>query len=184
MERQAAWSAQAALQLALSTLLRLFAPFLPFVTEEVWSWWQEGSVHTAPWPDASVLRDAAADGEPQAFAIAAEVLGAVRRAKTEAKRSLRWPVDEIVVVDHEPRVKALESVQDDVREASNAAELAVAVGADPSIAVTLDDGRGRTRRIALHPLPHPSPLNATWYGRFPGLLAARLRALDDGAAAR
>ena len=134
---EAAWSAQAALQLALSTLLRLFAPFLPFVTEEVWSWWQEGSVHTAPWPDASVLRDAAADGEPQAFAIAAEVLGAVRRAKTEAKRSLRWPVDEIVVVDHEPRVKALESVQDDVREASNAAELAVAVGADPSIAVTL-----------------------------------------------
>lgn len=38
------------------------------------------------------------------------------------------------------------------------------------------DGSARTLR--LHPLPHPSPLNATWYKRFPQLLITRLRQLD------
>jgi uracil-DNA glycosylase len=47
---------------------------------------------------------------------------------------------------------------------------------EASIDVTLSGEKDR--RITLHPLPHPSPLNATWYGRVPGLLAARLQALD------
>ncbi|CAB4800271.1 MAG: valine--tRNA ligase [Actinobacteria bacterium] len=133
----AARSGQAALQLALSTLLRLFAPFLPYVTEEVWSWWQCGSVHRAPWPDASELRDAAADGNPLAYAMGAEVLSAARRAKTEAKRSLKWAVDAIDVADTAPRTEAFQSVLDDVREAANATSVSVTVGTEASVNVTL-----------------------------------------------
>jgi uracil-DNA glycosylase len=36
---------------------------------------------------------------------------------------------------------------------------------------------GSQRELRLHPLPHPSPLNATWYRRFPELLAAKLKKL-------
>jgi valyl-tRNA synthetase len=133
----AAASAQATLQLTLSTLLRLFAPFLPFVTEEIWSWWQSGSVHTAPWPDASELRSHAADGDPLAFAMGAEVLSAARRAKTESKRSLKWPVDLIAVSDSGARAAALQSVVADVQEAANATSVTIDLADESVVIVTL-----------------------------------------------
>ncbi|WP_447895031.1 uracil-DNA glycosylase family protein [Vreelandella sp. GE22] len=49
---------------------------------------------------------------------------------------------------------------------------------ESSIDVTLEDGKGEARSVTLHPLPHPSPLNQTWYTRFPGLLKQRLAQLD------
>ena len=83
-------SAQAALQAALSIQLRLFAPILPFVTEEVWSWWREGSIHLQVWPGAGELSEIA--GQPAVLETAAEALSYLRKAKSEAKVSMRTEI--------------------------------------------------------------------------------------------
>ena len=82
-------SAKLALGIATDTLLRLFAPFLPFVTEEVWSWWRQGSVHRATWPTAEAAAAHAADGQAGALDAVADVLVFIRKAKSDAKKSMR-----------------------------------------------------------------------------------------------
>jgi valyl-tRNA synthetase len=115
---QAAASVSLALRLSLSAFQRLFAPFLPFVSEEVWSWWQQGSVHRAPWPDAAELAGAATgaerNGEEMALAVAADVLREVRKAKSQARRPMRAPVLRVVVRDTAQRLQALELGSDDL----------------------------------------------------------------------
>ncbi|HEV8564303.1 MAG TPA: valine--tRNA ligase [Actinomycetota bacterium] len=126
---EGAASAVAALQLALDVVLRLFAPFLAFVTEEVWSWWRMGSIHRAPWPTADDL-SAGAAGEPAVYGVAAEVLGAVRKEKALRKVSLRAGVDRVVVHDTPERLARLALAERDVREAGNIASLQTAESAD------------------------------------------------------
>lgn len=109
-------SAHVALRRALSIYLRLFAPFLPFVTEEVWSWWREGSVHRAPWPaDAEVEEDGA---DAAVLDAAAQVLSVVRRTKSEARVSMRAPVESIVIRCSATTAEMLHSVEGDLAAAA------------------------------------------------------------------
>ena len=96
----AAVSARFALRSALQVLQQLFAPFMPFVAEEVWRWWHKGSVHTSAWPKSGRLRAAAGGVGALPGAVAAAVLGEVRRAKSEAKRPLRTEVLRATVIDN------------------------------------------------------------------------------------
>jgi valyl-tRNA synthetase len=112
-----AGSANSALVAALSVLLRLFAPFQPFVTEEVWSWWHEGSVHRADWPTSQELLSligGADESAAPALERAALVLGEVRKTKSEAKRKLSTPVTRLVVRDTADRLGALRTAQADL----------------------------------------------------------------------
>ncbi len=138
-------SARGALAAALSVQLRLLAPFLPYVTEEAWSWWQDGSVHRSAWPTSEELVPAAhahQDGSPlgavtDVVAVTSEVLGAVRRAKTAARRSMRSRVALLEVVDLPDRLAALRAARDDLVDAGGVDELVLREGEPPSIAVTL-----------------------------------------------
>jgi valyl-tRNA synthetase len=137
----AAASAQRALSLALSTLLRLFAPFLPFATEEVWSWWQTGSIHRASWPDAASLRAAAGEGDPLVLEEVAEVLARVRKAKSDVKASMRAAVDRVDVKGPAERLARLRRAERDLREAGGIATLDLTETAEFRVDVTLATGR-------------------------------------------
>jgi valyl-tRNA synthetase len=113
-----------ALRISLSVFQRLFAPFLPFVTEEVWSWWKQGSVHRAAWPEAAELSAEAASGgiaeeEELALEVSAAVLAEVRKAKSQAKRPMRAPVARLVVRDTPERLEALALGAGDLGEAGS-----------------------------------------------------------------
>ncbi|QIK61933.1 valine--tRNA ligase [Leucobacter viscericola] len=97
-EGQAQASAVTALRAALKVFVRLFAPFLPYATEEVWSWFGEGSVHLAEWPVSSELTSlAGADADPGLLGLVGGALVGIRGAKTDAKASQKTPVTLAVV---------------------------------------------------------------------------------------
>ncbi len=134
MGLERASSARATLASSLSVMLRLFAPFTPFVTEEVWSWWQDGSIHRAPWPEPTM---ASSPAVPAVYSSAVELLAAVRRAKSEAKVSPRAPVARVSFRGPVETIDALALVEDDLRAAQNISELVSYPSGETAVQVEL-----------------------------------------------
>jgi valyl-tRNA synthetase len=124
-------------------LLRLFAPFLPFVTEEVWSWWREGSIHRAPWPSAVELMslltdnsDPARQCDARAYELATDILFAVRRQRSEARQPLKVPIRHVTVKDQAGVVGLMSLVEADLKSALRVQAFESEVGEPRTIVVT------------------------------------------------
>ena len=133
-------SARAAFVLALSTQLRLLAPFLPYVTEEVWSWWQAGSIHRSAWPTVDELPDG---GDPEVLSAAAQVLSGIRGAKSNAKVSQKTEVTSVTVTGPKWALDAAQATLTDLRAAGNATgEFTFVAGtAEVAVDATLADAQ-------------------------------------------
>jgi valyl-tRNA synthetase len=141
--REGAASANSAMLVALSSLLRLFAPFLPFVSEEVWSWWRPGSVHRASWPTPEEIVDAIGgedEAAVQVFTQAQAALGEVRRIKAIGKRPVKAAIDRAVLPAH---FLPLEPAAHDFRAAAHIRDLVFEQVEEPQLT------------FAVEPVPEP-----------------------------
>ena len=130
-----AGSANTALRAALSVMLRLFAPFLVFVTDEVWSWWQPGSIHQAPWPTSEELlsqladnSDATRQADERAYQWATDLLFEVRKQRSEAKQPLKVPIARVTVKAEAEAVALMPVVEADLKAALRVKAFELSVG--------------------------------------------------------
>jgi len=118
-------SAVLALREALGVLVRLFAPFIPFAAEEVWSWWQEGSVHQSAWPASSEL----SGSNPELLDLASAALVLIRKSKSDAKLSMKAEIERMELIGP----TALKQLSADLKDVGKIRALELIAG--PSLAV-------------------------------------------------
>lgn len=127
-------SAVASLRLGLSVLLRLFAPTLPYITEEIWSWSFAAesapdaaehdaarSIHAAAWPGAADFRGIDAPAHAESFETAVAALAAINKAKADAEVSMGREVESLALSGPSATIAILEGVASDVLSAARVA---------------------------------------------------------------
>lgn len=126
-------SAIAALRLGLDVLLRLFAPFLPYVTEEVWSWFKTGTVHTASWPAPSANVEKPSD--PRSLQVATAAMAAINKAKSAQNASVGRACT-TVELKMSPKTRTIfDKIAGDVARATRTAGYTITESGDDAITV-------------------------------------------------
>jgi valyl-tRNA synthetase len=128
-------SALVALRQALLTLLRLFAPFLPFATDEIWSWWQvgKGSIHRSSWPTTVELEQGLDSKNLDLLPLASQALFGTRKAKSDAKASMKADVISANLVAPKELIARLELLSPDLKAAGRIAELTLVSGEELAV---------------------------------------------------
>ena len=143
-------SAVAALRLGLGVLLRLFAPVLPYITEEIWSWafaaeTASASIHQAPWPDGRELAAVAPPADAQSFDVAVACLAAINKSKSEAGVSVGRGVTRLALAAAPATLARFAAVSADVMAAARVGDYELRP--DPSL-----DGAFQVVALELAPL--------------------------------
>ncbi len=128
-------SALASLSWSIKTFLRLFAPFLPYITEEIWSWSfgkdkENFSVHKSNWPAVSELKNKKDIVDSLAFDAAVEVISKIRAVKTTKQKSLKWPVQKLTIKGKAENIKNIKLSLSDLLSAGNVTEHSLEVAED------------------------------------------------------
>jgi valyl-tRNA synthetase len=148
----ASGSAVASLRLGLSVLLRLFAPILPYITEEVWSWafaeeTGHQSIHIASWPADVDFAGVAAPDDADSFDLAVAAQAAVNKAKADAEVSMGREVESLVLRANAATLARLAPVLPDVLDATRTLSHELVEKAD------LEDGRFEAVECTFAPKP-------------------------------
>lgn len=131
-------SVRATLATTLDALLRLLAPFQPFATEEVWSWWRAGSVHRAAWPKAEDIRAGLADADVEILPAVGEALIGLRKAKSDAKVKQRTRVLSGTITAPEVTIERVRAALEDLSAATAADSLELVVGGTELVVSDVD----------------------------------------------
>jgi valyl-tRNA synthetase len=123
---EAQGSAVFALRIALHTLLRLLAPFIPFATEEAWSWWQQGSVHRSAWPTASELAEYSTGSDLKLMLSASEALMGIRKSKSDQQLSMKAEIESLRIAS--PNAEGLSSIANDLKSVGKIDQLEIVSG--------------------------------------------------------